>query len=146
MPTIRKKSGKKSAPAKSLRTSDRLARLGLSTDMALALHLPMRYEDDTELLSMQRASIRHGQVVQVEGVVTDCDVQYRPRRQLVVKLNDDTGLLTLRFLNFYGSQTAQMAVGKRLRVRGELRHGFFGDEMVHPAVKSVEEEIGRAHV
>ena len=88
---------------------------------------------------MQRASIRHGQVVQVEGVVTDCDVQYRPRRQLVVKLSDDTGLLTLRFLNFYGSQTAQMAVGKRLRVRGELRQGFFGDEMVHPAVKSVEE-------
>jgi ATP-dependent DNA helicase RecG len=71
-------------------------------------------------------------------VVTDCDIQYRPRRQLIVKINDDSGMLTLRFLNFYGSQVTQMAVGKHLRVRGEMRHGFFGDEMVHPTVKAVE--------
>jgi ATP-dependent DNA helicase RecG len=31
-----------------------------------------------------------------------------------------------------------MAIGKRLRIRGEMRHGFFGDEMVHPTVKVVE--------
>ena len=131
-------SRKKSSPQKSLRTSDKLARLGLSTDMALVLHLPMRYEDETQLLTIQEASTKPGLVVQVEGIVSDCDVQYRPRRQLVVKLGDGTGLLTMRFLNFYGSQATQMAVGKRLRVRGELRHGFFGDEMVHPVVKSIE--------
>ena len=131
-------SRKKSSPQKSLRTSDKLARLGLSTDMALVLHLPMRYEDETQLLTIQEASTKPGLVVQVEGIVSDCDVQYRPRRQLVVKLSDGTGLLTMRFLNFYGSQATQMAVGKRLRVRGELRHGFFGDEMVHPVVKSIE--------
>jgi len=135
MPTPKKPS----APAKSLRTVDRLARLGLSTDIALALHLPMRYEDETQLMSLRDAGLRHGATVQVEGVVVDCDVQYRPRRQLIVKINDDSGLLTLRFLNFYGSQASQMAVGKRLRVRGEMRHGFFGDEMVHPTVKAIEE-------
>ncbi len=131
---------KKSPPQKSLRTSDKLARLGLSTDMALVLHLPMRYEDETQLLTLHEAAGKPGQVVQVEGVVSDCDVQYRPRRQLVVKLSDGTGLLTMRFLNFYGSQATQMAAGKRLRVRGELRHGFFGDEMVHPTVRSVDED------
>lgn len=131
---------KKATPTKSLRTADRLARLGLSNDMALVLHLPMRYEDETQLLSLREAGLRHGAPVQVEGVVIDCDVQFRPRRQLVVKLSDDTGLLTLRFLNFYGSQATQMAVGKRLRVRGEMRHGFFGDEMVHPTVKAVDED------
>ena len=140
MPAARKKApaAKKPAPAKSLRTADKLARLGLSTDMALVLHLPMRYEDETQLHTIREASSIHGVPVQVEGVVTDCDIQYRPRRQLVVKLTDDTGLLVMRFLNFYGSQATQMAVGKRLRVRGEIRHGFFGDEMVHPAVRSVE--------
>jgi ATP-dependent DNA helicase RecG len=56
----------------------------------------------------------------------------------VVTLADDTEQLTLRFLNFYGSQATQMAVGKRLRVRGEMREGFFGLEMVHPAVRSVD--------
>lgn len=139
MPAPRKKAAaKKTTPAKSLRTADKLARLGLATDMALVLHLPLRYEDETKLHSIHDAGTIHGVPVQVEGVVTDCDVQYRPRRQLVVKLTDDTGLLVLRFLNFYGSQATQMAVGKRLRVRGELRHGFFGDEMVHPTVRPVE--------
>ncbi len=130
---------KKPSPPKSLRTADKLARLGLASDMALVLHLPMRYEDETQLLTLREAGLRHGATVQVEGVVVDCDVQYRPRRQLVVKIGDDTGLLILRFLNFYGSQASLMAVGKRLRVRGEMRHGFFGDEMVHPTVKAVDE-------
>jgi ATP-dependent DNA helicase RecG len=134
MPATRKKSG----PPKSLRTADRLARLGLSTDMALVLHLPMRYEDETTLHPISEAARFYGHTVQIEGVVTRCDVQYRPRRQLVVTLADDTEQLTLRFLNFYGSQATQMAVGKRLRVRGEMREGFFGLEMVHPAVRSVE--------
>jgi ATP-dependent DNA helicase RecG len=129
---------KKTSPQKSLRLSDRLARLGLSTDSARVLHLPMRYEDETQLLSIHDAVRLHGSTVQVEALVTDCDVQYRPRRQLVVKVQDDSGLLTLRFLNFYGSQVTQMAIGKRLRIRGEMRHGFFGDEMVHPTVKVVE--------
>lgn len=129
---------KKSSPPKSLRTADRLARLGLSTDMALALHLPMRYEDETQRHSVRDAARMYGRAVQIEGVVTACDVQYRPRRQLVVTLADDTEQLTLRFLNFYGSQVSQMAVGKRLRVRGEMREGFFGLEMVHPAVRSVD--------
>lgn len=134
MPVTRKKSN----PPKSLRTADRLARLGLSTDMALVLHLPMRYEDETQRHSVRDAARLYGQSVQIEGVVTVCDVQYRPRRQLVVTLADDTEQLTLRFLNFYGSQATQMAVGKRLRVRGEMREGFFGLEMVHPVVRSVD--------
>jgi ATP-dependent DNA helicase RecG len=129
---------KQPSTPKSLRVSDRLARLGLSSDIARVLHLPMRYEDETQVFLIQDASRMHGTTVQVEGVVTDSDIQYRPRRQLIVKINDDSGMLTLRFLNFYGSQVTQMAVGKHLRVRGEMRHGFFGDEMVHPTVKAVE--------
>ena len=80
-----------------------------------------------------------GSAVQVEGVVTACDVQFRPRRQLVVTIVDATGSLTMRFLNFYGSQTRQFVEGNRIRARGELRHGFFGAEMVHPNYKVVLE-------
>lgn len=108
--------------------------------MARVLHLPMRYEDETRLHTLQEASFLHGHTVQLEGVVSACDVQFRPRRQLIVTLSEGSAHLTLRFLNFYGSQATQMAVGKRLRVRGEIRHGFFGDEMVHPNVKSVTED------
>lgn len=135
MPTTKKKS----APNKSLRTVDKLARLGLSTDLALALHLPMRYEDETTLTPLSDAVRMQGHTVQLEAVVSACDVQYRPRRQLVVTVQDQGVELTLRFLNFYGSQAVQMAEGKRLRIRGEIRHGFFGCEMVHPVVKTVQE-------
>lgn len=119
--------------------ADKFAKLGLRSEMDFVLHLPMRYEDETAITSMHDASFRGGSMVQIEGVVTDCDIQYRPRRQLVVTIADETAQVVLRFLNFYGSQTKQMAVGMRVRARGELRHGFFGAEMVHPSYKMVNE-------
>ncbi len=119
------------------KTAEKLARLGLRTDMDLVLHLPLRYEDETQIIPIKEAGFMAGHPSQVEGVVTSCDVHYRPRRQLVVTIEDESGPLVLRFLNFYGSQTKQMAAGTRLRVRGEVRHGFFGPEMVHPAYKVV---------
>jgi ATP-dependent DNA helicase RecG len=121
------------------KTEAKLARLGLRTDMDLVLHLPMRYEDETRIVPIRDASFMGGQPVQVEGLITACEVQYKPRRQLVVTLADETGQVTLRFLNFYGSQLKQMAEGNRVRARGELRHGFFGPEMVHPLYKMVLE-------
>ncbi len=117
---------------------DKLLKLGLRSDMDLALHLPMRYEDETQVLPIRQAAPMNG-VAQVEGVVTACDIQYRPRRQLVVTIADDSSQLTMRFLNFYGSQTKQLAEGTRVRARGEIRHGFFGAEMVHPTYKVILE-------
>ena len=113
--------------------------MGLRRDVDLVLHLPLRYEDETSLLTIAEAVARAGLGLsaQVEGEVVANEVTFRPRRQLVVRIADDTGELTLRFLNFYGSQTKQMAEGVRLRVRGEVRSGFFGAEMVHPTVRPV---------
>jgi ATP-dependent DNA helicase RecG len=112
-------------------------KLGLVRDIDLALHLPARYEDETRLDRLAEA--RDGDLVQVEGVVAECRVEFRPRRQLVVRLVDDEReALVLRFLNFYASQQKAYASGRRLRVRGELRGGFLGREMVHPAVKPAD--------
>lgn len=128
---------KKPKPAALGKIADKLAKLGLRSSMDLALHLPLRYEDETQVQSITEAGLRFGQPSQVEGVVTGCEIQSKPRRQLLVTLADDSGQVVLRFLNFYGSQQKQLAQGTRLRVRGELRHGFFGPEMVHPAYKIV---------
>ena len=126
------------APKPLARTVDKLGKLGLSRDIDLALHLPMRYEDETTLTPI--GALLPGASAQVEGVVCDNEITYRPRRQLIVKLCDDEGdVLTLRFLNFYGSQVKQLAVGVRIRARGDARGGFFGMEMVHPACRAVEE-------
>lgn len=119
----------------------KLVSMGLQRDMDLVLHLPMRYEDETRLWSIEQALGRPpGMVTQVEGVVSCCEVSLRPRKQLTVRIQDGSGELILRFLNFYGSQSQQMAVGARLRVRGEIRDGFFGAEMVHPAYKVVKQD------
>ncbi|WP_322081915.1 ATP-dependent DNA helicase RecG [Burkholderia sp. BCC1972] len=128
---------KKKAADKPVKTVDKLAKLGLTRSIDLVLHLPMRYEDETTLTPI--GELLPGGIAQTEGVVFDNEVTFRPRRQLVVKIQDDDGEhLVLRFLNFYGSQVKQMAVGQRLRVRGDVRGGFFGMEMVHPAVRVVE--------
>jgi len=122
--------GTPSAPQRALQ------RLGLVEDIDLALHLPLRYEDETRVTPI--AALPDGKSAQVEGVVRSVQVETRPRRQLVLRLRDAGGELVLRFLHFYPSQTKSWAAGTRLRVRGELRHGFFGPEMVHPAVRVVE--------
>ena len=114
-----------------------LVKLGLRSDADLVLHLPLRYEDETTVVSIAEAAVLDS--AQVEGVVQECDIQYRPRRQLVVRIADDSGVLVLRFLNFYGSQVKQLSPGVRIRARGEVRGGFFGGEMVHPRYHAVED-------
>ena len=116
-----------SAPQKALR------KLGLARDIDLALHLPLRYEDETRIVKLRDA--REGDTVQIEAVVTDCEVQYRGRRQLVVTVDDGSDTCVLRFFTFYPSQQKSLAAGTRLRIRGELKGGFLGWQMVHPSWK-----------
>lgn len=115
-----------------------LTKLGLNTPADFALYLPIRYEDETSLKTIEQAIQEAGQeTVQTQGKVIHCEIKFRPKRQLVVLIADKTGELTLRFLNFYPSQQKQMSLGSFLRVRGDIRQGFLGPEMVHPTVKSV---------
>jgi len=114
----------------------RLAKLGISSKFDLVLHLPLRYDDETRLYALSEAP--PGQPVLVEGNVVATEVRYRPRRQLICHVEDGSGVLSLRFFNFYPSQLKQLAAGVRLRVFGEIRHGFSGPEMVHPKVRVLQ--------
>jgi ATP-dependent DNA helicase RecG len=113
----------------------RLGKLGIVSQFDLVLHLPLRYDDETTLYAINAAPPRVP--VLVEGSVVETDIKYRPRRQLVCHIEDGTGVLTLRFLNFYTSQLKQLAAGTRLRAFGEIRDGFLGPEMVHPRYRVV---------
>ena len=116
-----------------------MAKLGLHRDIDLALHLPLRYEDETRITML--ADAQDGDMVQIEGTVTNCEVTFRPRRQLRVTVDDGTDTCTLRFLNFYPSHQKTLGVGARIRARGELRGGFINREMVHPAFKLAGGEL-----
>ena len=113
----------------------RLAKLGLRSRFDLVLHLPLRYEDETRITPVN--ALVEGAFAQIEGEIVSAEIQYRPRRSLVVQVRDDTGVAHLRFLNFYGSQVKQLTPPKRLRVSGEARTGYFGAEMIHPRYREV---------
>ena len=119
-----------------------LEKLNLRRDIDLALHLPLRYEDETRIVKL--ADAREGDTAQIEGEVTAQEVAYRPRRQLLVTLNDGTDSCVLRFFNFYPSQQKALAVGTRVRARGELRGGFLGWTMMHPHTRSASGELPTA--
>ncbi len=131
-----------SGAAAPIRASDalkkKLAKIGLHSEADLLVHLPLRYEDETRITPVARAF--GGQPVQVEVVVHDNEVQYRPRRQMVVRAGDGTGDITLRFFSFYPNQQAMLAPGARIRAFGEVRGGFFGLEMVHPRFRKVADD------
>ncbi len=140
-PASKAKPRKAPAPAPALTTAQknikRLHKIGLRSAMDLALHLPMRYEDESVLLSLFEAQQRGGQQVQIEGVIANVDVQYKPRRQLLITLAEEHAQVVLRFVNFQAFQLKQLNQGMLVRARGELKHGFFGPEIIHPTYKIV---------
>jgi ATP-dependent DNA helicase RecG len=71
-------------------------------------------------------------------------VAYKPRRQLLVVVDDGSDTCTLRFFNFYPSQQKALAVGNRVRVRGEVRGGFMGRTMMHPSFQVAGGELPQA--
>ena len=117
-------------------------KLGLLRDIDFALHLPLRYEDETKLTKLSDA--REGDTVQFEAVVTNCEVTYRPRRQLLVTVDDGTDTCTLRFFSFYPSQQKALAVGNKVRVRGEIKGGLLGFTMMHPSFKAAGGDLATA--
>jgi ATP-dependent DNA helicase RecG len=117
---------------------DKLARIDIRKLSDLVTHLPLRYEDETRIVSIHDA--RSGETVQIEGKVVKSDIRFRPRRQLVTEVEDGSGVVTLRFFNFYPSQQKALAPEARVRVIGEIRQGFFGAEMVHPRFRVLRGE------
>lgn len=117
----------------------KLVKLGIRNELDLILHLPLRYEDETRLYTIQ--DIPEGKAVQIEGVVVHCEIITRPRQQLLCQIKDSSGILSLRFLNFYPNQVKAYTAGTRVRAFGEVRTGFFGLEMIHPKCRVVHDEV-----
>src|SRR6266404_1167149 len=115
--------------------ADKLARLGIAREQDLVLHLPLRYEDRTQLCPL--AALKPGQAWQIEGIIANTEIQYRPRRQLVCLVEEEKAQLVLRFFHFYPSQQKALAPGKRVRAFGDVGEGHFGLEIVHPSFQVV---------
>jgi ATP-dependent DNA helicase RecG len=131
------------APRKPLSAPQKaLHKLGLVRPIDLALHLPLRYEDETRIVRL--ADAREGETVQVEGTVTHSEISLGPRRQLLVTLDDGSEVITLRFFSFFPGHLKTLAVGAPVRVRGEIRGGFMGRSMMHPAFQPAGGDLPQA--
>ena len=120
--------------------ASKLDKLGLKNAWDVVLHLPLRYEDETQITPIAQAVM--GASCQIEGVVTQQEVKFKPRQQLLIQVCDDAGsVLVLRFIHFYASHQRQLAVGKRIRAVGEVKLGFHGYEMIHPKVRDADSTV-----
>ena len=125
----------------------RLEKLGLMRDWDFALHLPLRYEDETSVTPI--GSLAVNTHAQIEGRVADQRFVRTGRgQQLQAVVEDSTGSITIRFLHYFPSIQKQLAVGSTVRLYGEPREGYYGGlEMVHPRIKSgkaAETELPKA--
>ena len=118
--------------------AEKLAKLGVTQVQDLLFLLPSRYEDRTQISEI--GSLRPGSRAVVEGEIQLTEVAYRRRRQLLCRITDGTGSLTLRFFYFSGAQQAGLARGTRIRCFGEVRRGTLGLEIVHPEYRRIGAE------
>lgn len=108
----------------------KLAKLGLVTVQDLLLHLPLRYEDRTQLYAIN--DLLPSIYATVEGEVLQSDITFGRRRMLTCQISDGTGILTLRFFNFNAGMKNSLAPGKRVTAYGEIKRGQRGAEIIHP--------------
>ena len=109
-------------------------RLGLRRSVDLLLHFPLRYEDESQVCPL--AQVRSGDSVQCQVRVVSARLQFKPRRSLIVEVEDETGLARLRFFYFHSSYQTQFEPGRELRVLGEARRSGAQLDFVHPSVRA----------
>ena len=115
---------------------EKLQKLGLFVVQDLLFHLPLRYQDRTQLVDLDNAII--GGEILTEGTIFSQRLSQGQRRSLLVTIQSPSGkLLTLRFFHFYPRQAQQFSHGRTVRVFGELRSGPNGFEMVHPSYEFI---------
>ena len=115
--------------------AQRLQKLGITTVQDLLFLLPLRYEDRTRVVPI--GSLTMGDRAVVEGEVQLAEVSFRGRRQLLCRISDGSGSLTLRFFHFSAAQQQGLTRGTRIRCFGEIRRGLNCYEIIHPEYKRV---------
>jgi ATP-dependent DNA helicase RecG len=120
----------------------RLRALGVETTQDLLFLLPLRYEDRTRVVPL--GELRPGQRAAVEGEVLLTEISFRGRRQMLCRIADGSGFLTLRFFYFTAQQQTGLGRGVRIRCFGEARRGPQGLEIVHPEYRRVDPAAPKA--
>ena len=117
--------------------AEKLEKLNLHRVDDLLFLLPLRYEDRTQLVKI--GALEPGTRCLISGEVLLTEVAFRGRRNLLVRVGDGSGQITLRFFHFSRQQEAQFKNAERVTCFGEARKGSSGLEMIHPEYRILHE-------
>lgn len=120
--------------------AERLAQLHIHSVQDLLFHLPLRYQDRSRITAI--GALQVGQFAVVEASIRAADIVYGRRRSLMLRIQDGSGTLTLRFFHFNASQKNNLQAGEPIQCYGEIRRGASGLEMYHPEYRLLNSQPG----
>ena len=118
--------------------ANKLAKLGIQTIQDVLFHLPLRYMDRTRITPI--GSAQPNTDIVIEGEIRGCDLAFGRRRSLMCRLQDNTGIITLRFFHFSNAQRQNLTTGSHIRCYGEVKRGSSGLEIYHPEYQFIDQQ------
>ena len=112
--------------------AETLEKLGIKNYLDMLFHLPFRYQDRTRITPI--SLLQPSQIAIIEGEIFKKEMTHGKRPTLVVWLKDESGVIAVRFFNFYTNMIKRFDALKTLRCYGEVRYGMNRLEMTHPEV------------
>ena len=117
---------------------DKLFSMGIKTVYDILFHLPIRYQDRSKVQPI--GSIKKDHYVVIEGEIRVSDIIFNKRRNLLCKIQDQTGTITLRFFNFNKTQKNSFRPGIYIRCFGKTSISRGGLEMIHPEYEFINKD------
>lgn len=117
----------------------KLNKLNIHNYWDLACHIPLRYEDLTKTYQIREAIV--GQSMMIEGEIIGHEIQHKRTKQLLVRIDDGSAIITLLFFHFFPNYATQYKIGKIIRAYGEIKADMFGNKtMIHPKIQTASQE------
>jgi ATP-dependent DNA helicase RecG len=125
------------------KVAKQLARLDIQTIEDMLFHLPLRYEDRTQIKPL--GELKVGERLLIEGTIQSTDIKFSRKRSLVCMFTDGTDTtVMLRFFHFHPSLRETLKPGTCLRCFGEVRQGYHCLELVHPQYECIDSDHSTA--
>ncbi|MGB0893184.1 MAG: ATP-dependent DNA helicase RecG [Parashewanella sp.] len=120
------------------KVGEKLEKLSIRTVQDLLFHLPLRYEDRTQVYPI--ASLSAGEYGTIVGEIQSSKIIYGRKRMLTCDVRDQSGAVTLRFFNFSAAQHNSLQAGMRIKAFGEIKLGKYQAEIIHPDYRILNSE------
>ncbi len=117
---------------------EKLAKLEIENLQDLLFHLPLRYEDRTQVKPL--IETQDGERAMIRVTVQHSQIQFGKRRSLICRAYDQTASIDFRFFHFMAAQQKKLQAGVEFYAFGEVRRFGRSLQMVHPEITYLSDE------